>query len=152
MSHRFIELDAKTPAADMDAALALVEPLHRQLRPKIPAPYADYLKQMFAEDVRMSILLEGDVPKAVGVWRVRLTTYQGRRFYVDDLVTDENSRGSGHGGIMLSHLEAHAKALDSDYFTLDSGTHRTLAHRFYFRHGMTISSFSFQKALTSRFG
>jgi ribosomal protein S18 acetylase RimI-like enzyme len=151
MSHRFIELDANTPAAECDATLALVESLHRQLRPKIPAPYADYLKQMFAEGVRMSVLLDGDVPKALGVWRVRLTTYQGRRFYVDDLVTDENSRGSGHGGILLDHLEGHAKALDSDYFTLDSGTHRTQAHRFYFRHGMAITSFGFQKALTDRF-
>jgi GNAT superfamily N-acetyltransferase len=148
---RFTDLSSETPAAERDAILASVESLHRQLRPLIPAPYAGYLAGMFGEGVRMTILSDDEGPKALAVWRVLTTTYQGRRLYVDDLVTDQNSRSGGHGGALLGRLQDQARALDCDYFALDSGTHRTAAHRFYFRHGMTIASFAFQTALTKRF-
>ena len=32
-------------------------------------------------------------------------------------------------------------------FALDSGTHRTQAHKFYFREGLVLNSFHFAKAL-----
>ena len=74
-------------------------------------------------------------------------TADGRRLYVDDLVSDENRRSQGVGKMMLDWLETQAKALGCTALTLDSGVQRLRAHRFYFREGMHIASFSFKKAL-----
>jgi hypothetical protein len=47
----------------------------------------------------------------------------------------------------MQFLENEAKRRGANYLELESGTQRTQAHKFYFREGMTISSFSFRKAL-----
>jgi hypothetical protein len=129
--------------------LAASESLHRQLRVALPAAtsYVEHMKRMFAEGAEMAILVENDAPKALAVFRRMLTTFHGRRFYVDDLVTDEASRSRSHGGRLLAWLEARARQTGCDYFDLSSGVQRDRAHRFYFRNGLTISSFSFSKRL-----
>jgi GNAT superfamily N-acetyltransferase len=83
----------------------------------------------------------------VAVFRVFENTHAGRRLYVDDLVTDEAWRSSGVGVALLRHLEAEARARDCSGIELESGSHRTRAHRFYFREGFVITGFSFKKEL-----
>jgi GNAT superfamily N-acetyltransferase len=67
--------------------------------------------------------------------------------YCDDLVTDEVKRSRGVGKLMLDALNQIGADRKCDYVTLDSGTQRQKAHRFYFREGMTITSFHFVKPL-----
>ena len=67
----------------------------------------------------------------------------GRRFYVDDLVTDAAARSQGHGEAMLQWLIALAREAGCDTFSLDSGTQRQDAHAFYLRQRLRITSFHF---------
>ncbi len=130
------------------AWLARAEPVHRQLRDRLPADYAGRLRGIFAKGGRMSVAADGLAVRGVALWRVIENTYEGRRLYVDDLVIDEAHRSRGIGGTLLRHLERHAGELQCDVLALDSGTQRTEAHRFYFREGLVIPAFCFRKDLT----
>ena len=122
--------------------------LHAQLRPAIPGDYVDYLERMFTEGAEMAVLVDDeDTPCALALFRMVLSTSQGRRFRIDDLVTDEARRGAGWGGRMMDWLEARAREKGCATLALESGTARTRAHRFYFDKGLVISSFSFVKPL-----
>jgi len=105
------------------------------------------LTEVFAGGARMAVVVEGDSVLCVALWRLIENTFEGRRLYVDDLVSDESRRSQGTGKMMLDWLEAKAKSLDCDVLALDSGVQRQRAHQFYFREGMHISSFSFRKVL-----
>lgn len=145
------ELDKTTDPAIRAELLASVEPLHRQLRPKIPSPYAAWIERMLEEGAHLAALLEGTVPWTLAVWWVHHTTNKGLRFHVDDLVTDQARRGQGHGARLLAALEERARHLGCDVFTVEAGVQREAAHRFYFRAGLTITNFAFGKRLTGRF-
>ena len=95
----------------------------------------------------MALVVDGTAVLCVALWRVIENTSDGRRLYVDDLVSDENRRSRGAGKMMFDWLETKASALGCTTLTLDSGVQRLRAHRFYFREGMHISSFSFRKVL-----
>jgi len=81
------------------------------------------------------------------VWRVQENTAIGVHLYVDDLVTDEARRSLGVGRALMQWLEQRARDLACVALVLDSGTHRTRAHSFYFREGMAVVCFNFQKDL-----
>ena len=127
--------------------LVQAEGVHRQLRPQIPADYVARLTEVFANGARMAVVVDEREVLCVALWRLIENTAEGRRLYVDDLVSDESRRSQGAGKMMLDWLEARAVSLDCDVFALDSGVQRQRAHRFYFREGMHISSFSFRKIL-----
>ena len=137
--------DDETTIADW---LRCAENLHRTLRPALPADYEGYLRKMFSEGARMAILHVANAPKALAVYRIHHTTFQGLRFYVDDLVTEEAARGQGFGSALLDWCVGKARAEQCDTFALDSGVQRTAAHRFYFRHGLVVRSFSFSKEVS----
>ena len=127
--------------------LSRAEIVHRQLRPQLPQEYVSRLSEVFANGGRMSVVAEGAQVICVALWRIIENTYEGRRLYVDDLVSDENRRSSGAGKILLDWLEGEANRQDCDVLALDSGVQRQRAHHFYFREGMHIPSFCFRKAL-----
>ena len=127
--------------------LTRAEPVHRQLRDGLPSDYAGRLRAVFGNGARMSVATEAQAVRGLALWRVIENTYEGRRLYVDDLVTDAVHRSRGIGRALLHHLERHAKDMECDVLALDSGTQRTDAHRFYFREGMVIPSFCFRKNL-----
>ena len=127
--------------------LGRAEAVHRQLRPGLAADYAGRLHSIFANGAGMSVATEGSEVRGVALWRVIENTYEGRRLYVDDLVTDQAHRSRGIGRIVLRYLEQKAQQLKCDVLALDSGTQRTDAHRFYFREGLVIPAFSFRKIL-----
>lgn len=127
--------------------LTMAEAVHRQLRPHLPPDYAGKMAAVFANGGRMAIVVENDTAVSVAVWRLIENTADGRRVYVDDLVSDEQRRSQGSGKLLLDWLESQAVALGCDALTLDSGVQRHRAHRFYFREGMHVSSYCFRKAL-----
>lgn len=127
--------------------LRRAEPVHRQLRDGLPRDYVGRLAQIFAGGARMTLAVEQDEIRAVAVWRIIENTYEGRRFYIDDLVTDAPRRSQRVGASLLSELEATAASLDCNVVALDSGTQRGRAHAFYFRAGFSIPSFSFRKTI-----
>ena len=127
--------------------LARAESVHRQLRDGLPADYARRMHAVFANGARMIGATEGAAVRGIALWRVIENTYEGRRLYVEDLVTDAAHRSRGIGRALLQHLERHARKLHCDVLALDSGTQRTDAHRFYFREGLVIPAFCFRKIL-----
>ena len=129
------------------AWLARAESVHRQLRPQLPPDYVGRMGEVLAKGAQLALVVDDDAVLCVALWRVIENTADGRRLYVDDLVSDESRRSQGAGKMMLDWLETQAKAQGCSALTLDSGVQRQRAHRFYFREGMHIASFSFKKAL-----
>ncbi|MFI6939105.1 GNAT family N-acetyltransferase [Streptomyces sp. NPDC050418] len=91
----------------------------------------------------------GDDGRCAGVagWRIVFNTSSLKKLYVDDLVTSASARSGGVGHALLTYLEEHAREQGCHELDLDSGTHRTDAHRFYLRERMAITAFHFSKDL-----
>jgi GNAT superfamily N-acetyltransferase len=86
---------------------------------------------------------------AVAGFRIVHNLAWGRFAYVDDLVTRAALRGRGHADAVMAWVEREARRQGCGELHLDSGVgpERADAHRFYFRHGMRISSYHFGRAL-----
>ncbi|MFL6581195.1 MAG: GNAT family N-acetyltransferase [Burkholderiales bacterium] len=125
--------------------LAKAEQVHRQLRPQLPADYAEKMGRVFVKGAEMCVAVLGQRVVGVAVFRQFENTHVGRRFYIDDLVTDESQRSAGVGKLLIEYLQKVARDRGCPGLELESGTHRARAHRFYFREGFFISSFSFRK-------
>lgn len=128
--------------------LALAERVHRQLRPGLEGEYVARMTRILAGGAEMAVAIGGDAVLGVAVFRQFENTHAGRRFYVDDLVTDEAARSAGVGAALLRWLEEEARARGCTSIDLESGTQRARAHRFYFREGFHVTSFSFRKTLS----
>jgi hypothetical protein len=136
--------DAKGTVTD-EATLAAAEGVHRQLRPQLPADYLRRMREVFAAGGEMAVAMLDGRPAGVAVWRMVERTLSFRELYCDDLVTDEALRSTGVGHALMEHMARLARDRGCDLFTLDSGTQRQQAHKFYFREGMTITSFHFSR-------
>ncbi|MFE6678699.1 GNAT family N-acetyltransferase [Streptomyces sp. NPDC057729] len=121
----------------------------RELRPHLTENlFRDVYEKGYAQGLRFSAAYD-DEGVCVGVagWRVIDNTSQIRMLYVDDLVTADGARSTGVGRRLLGHLEERAREAGCLHLTLDSGTQRTEAHRFYLRERLNIVAFNFDKAL-----
>ena len=132
------------PSGDEALFLDQGEALHRAFRPIMGPDYRAHMAAMFAEGAGLIQLFDEGEVRALAVWRAFHTTYCGYRLEIDDLVTDETQRSKGYGATLLAFVEAKARAIGCDTLTLNSGTHRTRAHRFYFREGLTINCYHFR--------
>jgi GNAT superfamily N-acetyltransferase len=143
-------VDITNDAGEIVAAgwLSRAEGVHRQLRTKLPGDYVGKMKRVFAGGGRMLIAADGETVVGVAVWRVHENTFNGVQMYVDDLVTDETKRSTGVGHALMEALQKKAREIGCESYTLDSGTHRQQAHKFYFREGMVVNAFHFDKKLT----
>lgn len=123
-------------------------PVLHQLRPHLTE---DLLRDVYGEGHAQGLRFSAayDDGRCVGAagWRVVVNTSTLRSLYVDDLVTDSGTRSTGVGHGLLAYLQEHAREAGARVFVLDSGTHRTDAHRFYLRERMAISAFHFTKDL-----
>ncbi len=133
-------------AAGDEQLLRKSERVHRQLRPHLK-DYVGRMKEVLAAGAEMAVcVLDGEVA-GITVFRVLEKTHSGRDLYCDDLVTDETKRSTGVGHALMQYMEAICQQRDCDMLSLDSGAQRQQAHKFYFREGMTITSFHFNKPL-----
>lgn len=116
-----------------------VWPVMQQLRPNLPdaATFIATVQRMQRRHGYEIAMLDdhGEVVAVAG-FRIDEMLFRGRYLYVDDLVTDAEARSSGHGKTLLDWLRARARADGCTQLALDSGNHRTDAHRFYQREGM----------------
>ena len=119
-----------------------------QLRPKLrEEEFVERILQQQREGYRLVFLeAEGKVASVAG-FRVMHVLWSGKTLYVDDLITDETMRSRGFGEQMIAWLLARAREEGCETFSLDSGTHRQQAHAFYFRQGLRITDFHFQRQL-----
>jgi len=138
-----VAVTAKGGAVTEPELLAAAETVHRQLRPHLPADYVRRMKEVFASGAEMAVATVGGKVAGITVFRVLEKTHSGRELYCDDLVTEERQRSTGVGHALIGYMEEVVKARGCDALTLDSGTHREQAHKFYFREGMTVTAFHF---------
>lgn len=127
--------------------LSQAETVHRQLRPQLMPNYSDQMLRVFANGGRMLVAVDDGQVLGLTVWRYLEKTFSRSELYIDDLVTDSSHRSEGVGKALLGWCEAKARALGCTQLTLDSGTPRLKAHKFYFREGLQITSFHFVKPL-----
>ena len=124
-------------------------PVMRALRTHIEAE-ADFLARVRAQEevgYRLALLRDGDAILAVAGFRLAENLAWGRFLYVDDLVTAPEARSRGCGAALLAWLFERARDEGCSELHLDSGTHRSDAHRFYEREGMEPTSLHFRRKL-----
>jgi GNAT superfamily N-acetyltransferase len=104
-----------------------------------------------ADGYRLAASFEAgdDQAAAVAGFRVSTSLAWGHHVYVDDLVTRKALRGRGHADAVMAWVENEARSAGCRQLHLDSGLgpDRADAHRFYFRHGLTIVSHHFAKGV-----
>lgn len=124
-------------------------PVMVQLRPHlVESEFLPRVRTMEKETYQLAFLRDGSgVVRSVAGLRKMNMLFSGRTVYVDDLVTDAATRSHGYGDQLIDWLVAHARAEGFDEFSLDSGTQRVDAHRFYLRKRMKISCFHFSLPL-----
>ena len=127
--------------------LERAERVHRQLRPHLPDDYVEKMWRVL-EDARMAVMVEGDAILGLAVYRWHENTFDGLKFYIDDLVSDDAHRSEGIGHALIEYLEGVARKMGASGLVLDSGTQRDQAHKFYFREGFVIPAFNFKKSFS----
>jgi len=124
---------------DDAAGLRAVWPVMRQLRPHLDeAGFLALCRIQAAEGFRVVAAFEGGRCVAVAGYRIAHYLHRGKNLYVDDLVSDENARGKGHGKALLDWLKDIARREGCANLHLDSGVQRHEAHAFYFAQGLRI--------------
>jgi GNAT superfamily N-acetyltransferase len=116
----------------------------RQLRPGLASidEFVSSWTRQKQKGYRLAVRWD-PAPVALAGYRVMENLCHGRHLYVDDLVSDEASRGRGDGAALLSYLKAAARAEGCKKLVLDSGFSRPLAHRFYYREGLLATALHF---------
>lgn len=115
-----------------------------QLRPHLDADsYLKQVKRQRKSGYQMACLTHRRQIVCVAGFRLMENLAWGRFVYVDDLVTGESARSSGHGRRMFSWLLARARSAGCEQLHLDSGVRRFGAHKFYLALGMRISAHHF---------
>ncbi|HKU63482.1 MAG TPA: GNAT family N-acetyltransferase [Rhizomicrobium sp.] len=134
-----------------DAEVARVFPVMHELRTHI-ADAADFVtrvqRQRRTERGWQLLYVEDNgVPVAAASFRILEHLAWGKVLYVDDLICTESHRGKGFAESLMAWMENRAREENCTEMHLDSGTQRIRAHHFYFRQGLSISSFHFAKKL-----
>ena len=134
-----------------DTEVAECYPLMRQLRPHLKSEleFVERWKRQAGTGYRLSASWLHTKPVALAGYRISENLIYGLHLYVDDLVTDAETRGQGHGGALLSHLKAEAATRGCTRLVLDSGMANSLGHRFYFRQGLLAEALHFTSRVIS---
>ena len=134
--------------AKSDKEIAACYPVMHELRPDLDeSAFVSQVRRQEPSGYRLAFVLEGGEPVAVAGYRIGENLAWGRFLYVDDFVTRSRQRSSGYGAALLSWLMTQAAEAGCQQLHLDSGVHRTDAHRFYEREGMERASVHFRKVL-----
>ncbi len=119
-----------------------------QLRPNlIEKDFVARVRDQQREGYVLAYFHEEGAVRSVAGFRIHGRMHSGRTLYVDDLVTDSAERSRGHGDRLFDWLVGHARQSGCQMLSLDSGTQRVDAHRFYLRKRMRISCLHFDLPL-----
>jgi GNAT superfamily N-acetyltransferase len=122
----------------------------RQLRPHLikEQAFIEQVQRQLTEGYKLVAYQEKGHIKALVGFRFLEFLAWGKVLYIDDLITDSETRKSGHGGKLLKWVIEQAKKENCDQIHLDSGPQRHDAHRLYLNHGFKIIGHHF--ALSSK--
>jgi len=119
-------------------------PVMAELRPHVTeGEFLSRIKrQIETANYGLACVLDNEV-RAVAGFRISENLAWGKFLYVDDLVSRNDDRSKGYGGLLFDWLLDHARRHNCDQFHLDSGVQRFRAHRFYLMKRMEIQSHHF---------
>jgi GNAT superfamily N-acetyltransferase len=103
----------------------------------------------FEGGYRVVGLFDEGAYRAAAGFHITYGFLHGRFMYIDDLVTTSEHRSKGYGRKLNEHLVDLARREGCNSVQLDSGTHRTDAHRFYLRERYDITSFHFVRKIST---
>ncbi len=138
-------MESVVGVAETDGEILATYAVMRQLRPALKREeYVAVVRGLMdREGYRLAALSEDGRVLAVAGYRFMEMLYCGRILYVDDLVTDQESRSRGFGRQLLAWLRATARERGCAELHLDSRLHRESAHRFYEREGFARTCYHF---------
>lgn len=136
--------------AETDDQIAATFEVMQQLRPQLEKTrYVPMIRSLMASDgLKLLVLSEENVVRAVASYRVMNMLYCGSLIYIDDLVADERVRSRGYGAKLIARLKEIGRSLGCSEIQLISRVTREQAHRFYFREGFGIECFHFRTRLS----
>ncbi|MFL1553102.1 GNAT family N-acetyltransferase [Pseudomonas sp. D47] len=122
----------------------------QQLRPHLTdaAAFAEQIQRQ--QQNGYHLLAAREQGKVIGLVGYRLTenTLYGRFIYVDDLVVDAALQRRRLGEQLLDRVREETRARGYRYLVLDTGMHKALAQRFYFRQGLLPQGMHFSQDLS----
>ena len=123
-------------------------PVMSQLRPHLErAHFVEQIRRQQQRGYHLAYVEEDRKIYTAAGFRIEENLAHGLHLYVDDLVTDSETRSRGYGTLMLNWLAERARQSGCAILDLDSGVQRSRAHRFYLDQDMKIFSYHFAKAL-----
>jgi GNAT superfamily N-acetyltransferase len=137
-----MEIKLAVSATDIEKCMEVLQ----VLRPHLDeTTFVSMVTEMLDEGYKLAFIEEDNKAAAAIGYRHLQFLYNGKHIYIDDLVTLEAYRGKGYAGALLDYVEAEAKQHGYKTVTLDSGHHRTTAHRLYLNKKFAITAHHFVK-------
>jgi GNAT superfamily N-acetyltransferase len=122
-----------------------------ELRPHlVEEEFVTLVIGMMKEGYMLSFIEENGIAVAAVGYRYLHFLFNGKHFYIDDLVSLPEARGKGYAGALLDHVKALAKERGYASVTLDSGHHRYPAHRLYLNKGYNIVAHHFLQPVNDK--
>ncbi|MEC7823062.1 MAG: GNAT family N-acetyltransferase [Pseudomonadota bacterium] len=119
-----------------------------ELRPHLErSKFLHTVREMESHGFKLAYIEDANTVVAVAGYRIAQNLFLGKHLYIDDIVTSQNIRSKGYGDTLYKWLRKKAQNTGCTHIHLDSAVHRGDTHRFYFRQGLTISSFHFREKL-----
>lgn len=141
-------MSATVYEAESDEQIERCHRVMHQLRPHVLAgDWVERVRRLQAAGYRLAYVEDAGDVVAVAGFRIGENLPDGVHLHVDDLVTDADTRSSGHGALLFGWLEDAAREAGCGVLTLESGVQRFAAHRFYLRQRMEIRSHHFVRFL-----
>jgi ribosomal protein S18 acetylase RimI-like enzyme len=136
--------------AETDADVAACFGIMQQLRPHLRTPeeLVARIALQRPQGYRLLAIWDGRQPVALAGYRQLDNTIYGRFLYVDDLVTDADERGHGHGERLIEALREIGRGAACTRLVLDTALPNVFAQRFYFRVGLLPHGLHFSGALS----
>lgn len=122
---------------EIQSCFVVLSQLREHLKQEI---FLDVIQKQFESGYQLVAAKKDGSIVAVAGFHIQESLAWGKYLYIEDLVTDKNTRSSGIGKFLLNWLYEKAKENNCQQLHLDSGLQRKDAHRFYEREGMTFSS------------
>jgi len=128
-----------------DSDVLATYPVMKQLRTHVgEQEYVERVKrQKAAAGYEVAAVIDDGQVRCVAGYRISECLSWGKFLYVDDLVSDQNTRSKNYGKQMMDWLLAEARKHGCQELHLDSGVQRHGAHRFYLRERMDITCYHF---------
>jgi GNAT superfamily N-acetyltransferase len=123
-------------------------PVMAQLRPTLSEEvFLAQVKRQQQSGYHLAFLVDNNQVKTVAGFRISESLSWKKFLYVDDFITDAESRSNGYGDKLFDWLVDYAKSNQCNQLHLDSGVQRFEAHRFYLRKRMYIYAHHFTLVL-----